>query len=203
MYRVITLALALFALPSLLGAQTNPAVVKHRNDCRLAKQVLETGHPAPHRDWALQRIDGCDPNLAGEALASAMRRLRTSSDHVVLAQLARRARPIHDASFFAAALEIAGDRGASIPARVAAFRALMWFQEPNRVLTDSEFYVSFDVDDLQVAINRCQFNRVLHSEPREGSPLPADFREQINTLASRVFNDRSEPVLVRAAALCS
>lgn len=42
------------------SAQANPGEVKHRNDCRLAEQVLTHGQPANKRDWALGLIGTCD-----------------------------------------------------------------------------------------------------------------------------------------------
>ena len=37
----------------------NPGLIKHRNDCRLAEQVLTRGQPANKREWALQLIGSC------------------------------------------------------------------------------------------------------------------------------------------------
>lgn len=36
-----------------------PADVQLRNDCRLAAQVLRTGHPAPKAEWAMKMIANC------------------------------------------------------------------------------------------------------------------------------------------------
>lgn len=52
-----------------LHAQVSPDSIKLRNDCRLADQVLRTGHPAPHREDALHTIPLCPGSTAslGEA----------------------------------------------------------------------------------------------------------------------------------------
>ena len=42
-----------------LAAQADPDSVKLRNDCRLARQVLESGQPSPHRTDALSLIPLC------------------------------------------------------------------------------------------------------------------------------------------------
>ena len=56
----IILALALAILPaSRLASQANPDSVKQRNDCRLAMDFLETGHPSPEWTDALTTIGLC------------------------------------------------------------------------------------------------------------------------------------------------
>ena len=53
-------ALALLVLTPLPGAsQADPGAVHHRNDCRLAEQILTQGQPAGKRDWALEIIGSC------------------------------------------------------------------------------------------------------------------------------------------------
>jgi hypothetical protein len=53
-------ALALLILAPLPAAsQADPGVVQHRNDCRLAEQILTQGQPAGKRSWALEIIGSC------------------------------------------------------------------------------------------------------------------------------------------------
>jgi hypothetical protein len=41
------------------GSSSPSCPAQARNDCRLAKQVLQTGQPTNKRRWALGRIAGC------------------------------------------------------------------------------------------------------------------------------------------------
>src|ERR1700745_984045 len=70
---------ALFlAIP--LWAQAAPDSVKLRNNCRLAEQVLTTGHPAPKIAWARTFLANCQPEQWAGASAAVLDRLRTSTD---------------------------------------------------------------------------------------------------------------------------
>ena len=55
-----------FALP-LHGQEGRTDVeVRFRNQCRFAAQVVATGHPHPHREWALGYVANCEiegPNV--------------------------------------------------------------------------------------------------------------------------------------------
>jgi hypothetical protein len=44
--------------------------VYKRNDCRLALQIVQTGHPAPHREWAYSLIPGCGATAGPAAVAA-------------------------------------------------------------------------------------------------------------------------------------
>ncbi len=53
--------------------------VHARNDCRLAAQVIRTGHPAPHVEWAYGAILRCDETGAA-VLAERWRTVRDSAE---------------------------------------------------------------------------------------------------------------------------
>src|SRR5690349_17810761 len=48
----------------------DPDDVHHRNDCRLALQIVETGHPAPHREWAYSLLPRCGASAGPAAVAA-------------------------------------------------------------------------------------------------------------------------------------
>src|SRR4051812_27376125 len=60
--------------------------VHQRNNCRLASQVIRTGHPATHLQWAYSQIPACGSE-GGEALAARLRELRGSRDTAAIRAL--------------------------------------------------------------------------------------------------------------------
>jgi hypothetical protein len=83
-----------------LAAQegANPAAIHHRNQCRLAAQVLETGHPHPKYPWALNYIMICEEQ-APPVLVQMWRRQLTDTlevRHVMTASSRIRDRRIYE-----------------------------------------------------------------------------------------------------------
>lgn len=137
--------------------------VHHRNDCRLAHQVLTHGQPAEKRDWALRVIPTCGP-LGGEAIADLLREyadatVRTEEyDRIVL--LGAR---LTDHSIYEAAMALAADPDANELARVQAVRAVYYQLSPG----------SFDDYESLVTPGVLPFaTGTYHSSV--GEPLPAD-----------------------------
>src|ERR1041384_5383461 len=89
--------------PQLSAAQASPDSVGHRNECRLAEQVLTTGSPAPHREWAEGYIPSCGYDLWGRTAAIAVRRNKGSSDLALLSKQWRRLDFLRDGAVFQAA----------------------------------------------------------------------------------------------------
>ncbi len=58
---ILSVLLLLLTAASSLGGQQSevPDSVHHRNNCRLAGQVITTGRPAAHTTWALSYIGAC------------------------------------------------------------------------------------------------------------------------------------------------
>jgi hypothetical protein len=74
---VVGLAVGLmYQLP--LSGQPESQDPHLRNDCRFAGQILQTGQPSPHYDWALGAIRLCS-ETGGEVLASLWSRPPTDS----------------------------------------------------------------------------------------------------------------------------
>lgn len=176
----------------------HPATVQRRNDCRLAVQVIRTGHPATKTQWALDRIAGCGAD-GGGAIAAAMRAARASADTVLLERLTRPTMWLRDGSSFQTALEIGADRTASPQARVFALRTLLWAMVPGGSVGYGDL-----ADEVQGRGRRCLgFGPSTHVIVARGSPLPADWEQRVRALAARLMRDPAEPRPVRRAAVCT
>ena len=197
----ISLTLALLAVASSsVGAQAEPVLVKHRNDCRLAAQTLSTAHPGPKTTWAIRIAPTCEEEGAA-ALASAVRGLRASTDTATLHLLRRQAGSFRDAEVFSALLEVAGDPAGSAPARVYALLAIESIVIPNERYTFEDATTELDVKGRP----RCsrQTNHITDYNQVQGTPLPADYRKRIYDLLRSIRADSSTPPLVMAATNCA
>lgn len=111
-------------IPACASAQANPDSVHHRNDCRLAAQVLRTGEPSTKTEWAWTTAQTCQ--RIGAAGAAALQRLRASSDTASLESLVTLSRRLADDDLLGAALEVASDAAATPAARVAALAVILY-----------------------------------------------------------------------------
>ena len=197
----LSLILALLlAGSSSVGAQAEPVLVQHRNDCRLAAQTLSTGHPGPKTTWAIRIAPTCEEDGAA-ALASAVRGLRASTDTATLHLLRRQAGSFRDADVFAALLDVAGDPAASVPARIYALLAIESIVRPSERYTFEDATSEIDADGLP----RCSrlTSRISDYDQVQGSPLPEDYRTRIHDLLRSIRADSSTTPLVRAATNCA
>lgn len=116
--------------------EAQSADVRRRNDCRMAQQVLETGHPAPKYDWALNAIARC-PGEAGGALAAAW--------HVPPDDSTRLRRIVYESSAFAdrrvlqSVLVVARQATAPRLARYAALAVLAAYVDSTAVVQLADF----------------------------------------------------------------
>lgn len=193
-YRLLVLGTVAFVLPSTpLGAQANPESVKMRNDCRLAAQMLSTGEPAPKVQWAWEMIYSCPES--GSAAAAGLRRLRADADTGNFSPVTRIAFSVRDGDLFTAALEVAGDRGASTVARGASFFVLITQLTADR-------YVDFD-DISRARSLLCPLGSIDdRGTPMTLTPLPADAAARATAVASSVAESSQESEAVRIAADC-
>lgn len=165
-------------LPSTAVGQksADPDSVKHRNDCRLAEQVLSTGHPEPHREWALRIVVSCGPEAA-----DAVSKLWKSppSDTATLTKLFLASSQFRDARIYDAALGVVTDPSRPDLVRLTALGVLASFAQPGVVL---------HLDDLTkvspgIVSWQNPFGRMSHSLAEEGVvPLQADVSARVNRL---------------------
>lgn len=199
--RCFALACLLLVVLARAGsAQVNSDSVKHRNECRLAEQVMTTGRPEPHREWARGYIAFCGHRSRARAASTALMRLRTSEDRRILEKEWGRVRLLRDSTLFETAMEIAADGRSSLPARVYAMRYLLNVVHPDRLIT-------YDLMVREMVRGNRRgpcFERTAAGRQAEyhGVPQPGDFRERITALMRRIHSDPVQPAQVRRAALC-
>lgn len=196
--------LLLLAAASPLGAQQSEVSdsVRHRNNCRLAEQAISTGRPSPHSQWAWQYIGVCEPRQKVRVYLTAMQQARTSTDLNLMRRAILPAVGFRDSTLFMEILEIAGDRSASVPARVVAFVALAAIRDPSSAPSYEGFVGG--LDEHGTPRGRCSRRRGHQIGYHQGpTPLPSDYVQRITALRDRVRLDASEPADVRSAAACT
>jgi hypothetical protein len=193
--RSLILAVLLFGFFERLEGQAEPDTVKLRNDCRLATQVLTTGRPAPHLEWASWFIRRCPD--AGSVIARSVRLHRDTHDTVFLKAVTGRGTEIRDRAIYEAGLEVFSADAAAPEARVFAARLLAWLFLPGADLryrdmvppdgTPSMCFVRRPPIDLEII---------------RGELLPPGWPDVVRAAAKRVREDSSQPPIVRQAAAC-
>jgi hypothetical protein len=180
---------ALYGTPLDAQATSRPDTVQHRNNCRLAVQVLTTGHPANKRYWALAYASTCGP-VGGSALAHALEQNRSSATPESLEEVVMVSSEFHDATIFRTALDIARDQSSTRVARIQALRVLYYQLGRGRV----DPYESFLVAE------RGEIYPIRHDYPcGVGEPLPTDAAQQALRTAEAIEQHEGDADL-RAAA---
>lgn len=162
---------------------------QHRNDCRLAHQVLTLGQPADRTDWALEIAPTC-PALGGEALAAVLLAHRGDEtagpelEVVVDASLRLR-----DGALFGAGLQLADDPGAGRAARIAGWQVV------HAQLTGVYPASTGDGGDVAQASSTLLTVPVL-----PGAPLPADRITLAREAATRAAASADTPPAVKELA---
>ena len=199
---IVALGLSLGSSSGVAHAQTDSDSVKHVRNCRLAGQVIETGHPSPHKEWAWQYISFCEPERRVTAYKSAMLQARVSDDVAFISRALLPAAGFRDGTLFEEVLSIAGDKTATVPSRVVAFMALASMRNP-RISPSYEGFIG-GLDEYGAPQGGCS-RRLAHERPYSPGPtaLPSDFVDRIKAVAARVGDDMTEPKDVRSAAACS
>lgn len=111
-------------------AQANAQVtisdsVRLRNDCRLAAQIIDDGHPAEKWHWALTRLTDCPNGASALQVAWA----KPPEDKHDIAVLEYSTRQLQDRRLIAALQSAASRQGASKLSRIAALSVLMSYLE--------------------------------------------------------------------------
>lgn len=178
------------AVPRQAAAQQD---VHLRNDCRLAGQILRTGHPAPHREWAWSVIPTC-ADSAGPVLAAVWN--QRTQPH--LAQLWGASHRVADARLSRAVMDALRDASRSRAERITAARVLATHAAPNLVVLES------DLATIIGDSTRAAYISVDHS-PVEQVAVPVtpeivrEIRETLD-LVARQDGDRELQQVARAIA---
>jgi len=130
--------LAAFAILASQGAaaaaQQNPVATsaQHRADCRLAHQVLTSGHPANKREWAEGYIRSC-PAEAPAWLVRQWGEVEADTDRVT--RLVWLSSELRDARLYSAAREVILDVGRADVVRAGAMLLLARYVNPGNAMT--------------------------------------------------------------------
>lgn len=175
-------------------ADAGNARVHHRNNCRLAHQVLVSGQPASKYEWALGYSTGCGA-LGGEGLATVLPRYRAvAGPGGQLEKVVEAAALLTDGRVFDAALTLAEDREAGVGARVQAIRIV--YHQLNTATF--QVYEAFVNDPWKT---KTGYIPLVGSEASSiGAPLPKGAMDRAETLLSGIVSDSAAPEPVRLAA---
>lgn len=142
----------------------------------------------------------CPGSVQGRARADAARRLRHLNDPAVLNRLWR---GLTDRNLFEAALDVAADRQASQPVRVRAIVALYEIRNPTGQLLPSPPAGGAYRFVGPGPRGGCDYRRLAHAYRTVGAPLEPGDGDRAHALLDRIWRDETEPVEIRALALCA
>lgn len=165
--------------------------VQLRNACRLAGQILTTGYPDPHYDWALSRIRDCD--VSGPLTLGTMWQQATG-DSAPLVQLVYQSQRLRDSRLLGAILAVVADGTRPALVRVGAMRTLISYHSPGRDL-------AFDAPSDNSKPGWCVLGEVTHFSAADGAqPLDASAQGRI---LDALRGLEVEPGVVGRAARCA
>ena len=202
MYRstLVVLAVCLCtAISQSLAGQVDPDSIKHRNDCRLASQVLTLGQPATREGWALNIIVSCG-NEGGVALSRTLERYQRSLNPSVMEPIVWAATRLRDASVYETALAMTSDPTASIAARVQAIRILSAQLDPQGggASASYDYYAMSRTTEKGVGIDG--LIATADDPIFTGRALPSDALSRAEHRMRRVAGDPHTPQPIRNAA---
>jgi hypothetical protein len=190
---ILIVAAVVCLTPGIAAGQANPDSIHLRNDCRLAAQVLQAGQPANKREWAMAFIPSCGQGGVS-AIVEKWRTNEASADSALLSDLRVAAFHLVDRSLFETFLATAGSPVASTRARIEAWRYLFRFSNPGIFLPEEQLGIT-------PVTRLCAVGYFTISNPVIISPLPTDFRDQVDQLAVRVSAEQAD-VRVQRFASC-
>lgn len=173
--------------------RANPVQVKHRNNCRLAAQILLEGQPAVKRDWALAYIGSCPQQ---QQVAVEMWKA-PPGERSELDRLFELSRKFKDERIFRRAVELAEDPAVDREVRVTALGVLGSYLDPNLVMRLSDLERRRELAGIRWA-NIFGVGGDLEAQ-ETGRPLPTDADERIRSLVRNLARE-AEDDLVRAQA---
>lgn len=131
--RIAVIALAVGLLHGMpLSGQRESQDPHLRNDCRLAGQILQTGQPAPHYQWAMETMRRC-PETGGEVLPSVW--AHPPTDSAALNTLFLASYTVRDARITDAAIAAASNGSLPQLVRLNAMRVLVGHAVPSFLLS--------------------------------------------------------------------
>ncbi len=123
------------ATPATAQRTDGAADAHHRNECRLAAQVIRTGQPAPKREWARSHITTCLEE--GPAILADQWRT-TQADSAHLRYLVFNSGRLRDERLYQSLRDVVADRSRPRAVRIGAMLALARYVNPNSMLGFSD-----------------------------------------------------------------
>lgn len=196
---LLILAIGLFAAPARAqSANERPGVVQHRNNCRLAAQVLSTGEPRTKAEWARGYIVDC-ADEGPPILAAQWRTVR--ADTGAVAGLVWRSARLADSRIYQQARAVVLDRSKPDVVRVGAMFVLDSYVNPSHAAT----FGDVRPPERGVRPVRAAAGYVVDRTQADGAePLGGTVRDEVLQLLDQVAARRQEeplPVWYAAAAL--
>lgn len=172
-----------------LSAQRNDGGDVNQNDCRLAAQIVRTGHPAPHREWAYCIIAQCADSGPG-VIAAAWQ--DPPADEQALQLLVRATSQFRTRRVFEAVGTAARNPQNSTLVRTYAFSMLYGFAWPGS---------SLRVADLLQPRGQRPARVYQVSGDRGGGNEQdlGDVKTEVRDLLSQIIATEPDPVVVRTA----
>ena len=166
----------------------------HRNDCRLAHQVLTLGQPAVKREWALRTISRCGP-LGAEAVAHQLLAGAQAGDTSAVRMAAGLSSAFVHPEIFAAGARLAADGGLAPLIRINGVVVLAMQVDPVLSVTPGDIVLPPYTDNSVLSVGTYAGPlRVL------AGALPEDADERAAQIGIGILNDASSPRELRNAA---
>lgn len=181
-----------------IEAQRLPGGPPTAHECRVVANKLGSDpHSQAFRDALVYGPLAACGDIGGRALADALWRTRAVTDTALLAALGREATMMRSPHVFEAALEVAADRTASVPARASSLLVLLGQEDENTIVGRSWG------ENLIIPVGEfCQGASITDVQYLSQAPLPADHRTRVSNLLTRMAEDGTEPLLLRQLAHC-
>lgn len=164
-----------------------------QNDCRLAAQVVRTGHPAPRREWAYTIVQECEESGPAAIAAMWMGSRRPDADEFPL--LIRATRTLRDRRIYAALRSFGQTPSADVDARLYALALLVVYATPVALI--------FHPSDLRSPPDGPTplGGFVTHSDTVLGSEPVGDVREELRTYYQELKESDPDSVIRNAARI--
>ena len=191
---VIVLACAAcMTVPAFAQGSTESQDVHARNDCRLAAQTLQKGHPAPKTDWALSIINMCD--ASGPAALQALW-VTPTTDPVALEQLVQASARLLDQRVYLGVVAVAQNTGAARAVRAGALRVLAAFLDNHTQIDQRDLLASPKTDSTSLS----RFSTISGGMGQTvgTQPLAASVPSDVRALFASLALSDPDPVLRHA-----
>lgn len=165
--------------------------------CGEAACVVRNGRPSHKQTAALNFLLECGPTGAAATII-ALEQTRSESELLALTEFYLLMRSWRDAAVMQAALKLARDPGASIPARVHSIAYLLELVHPGRIYGYDAL-----VEGIRSTHVPCVRGLANHSRGSSvGEVLPSDYAAQVEAGMRSLIGEVTAPPEVRNAASC-